>query len=79
MALYIEVRINEQRLYTVGVQNVGKVEGKGDRADYKVVVYAPVEGYWAATGKTARVENFDRSRGALALAAEALGAVGEQK
>ena len=79
MSLYIEVRINEQRLYTVGVQNIGRCEGEGDRADYTVVVYTPVEGYWAKTGKTARVENFDRGRGALALAAEALGALEEQK
>lgn len=74
MGLVIDLRVNGvEDVGFAWVKNVGGDYGREDRADYEVSFwrFRPASSA-QAPDRIARLVGFDRSRGAVALAAEAL-------
>jgi len=75
VGLAIDIRVNDRAVAFVWIQNIG---GNGDLADYKAEQWPSRQ--HAADGepseRSASIERFERSRGPLVLAREALEALG---
>lgn len=74
MGLAIDLRVNGETVGWAWAQNVG---GTPAVADYVVDYWSRVPLLGTPPEKSARVSGFERSRGALALAREALAALEE--